>query len=157
MTTAPTLSSFTVATGAWSGVTYSHDSAQDLDNSTMIRKVYEFPASDGAPHRGFALVYYKSTGKQYINVNEGNPTNTDSPDSVENVTQSTGGSSGTAEVEYTTGDTIKMWVSSYGSPLVQVTTDSTWDFTSGGSSGGGSGSGPSQPSASSSKVFHNFW
>ena len=135
MTTAPTVSSITASGGAWSGVQWTHDSSQDVNDANTCMKVYEKPASQQAPNRGFALIYYKTgakAGKQYIHVDEGDPANNDSPNSIENVTQSTGGQSGTAEVEYTTGDAIKMWASSYPQQeLVQVTTDSTWNFTSG--------------------------
>jgi len=166
MNTAPTFSGFTAAgSSTWAGQTWSHDPGQDVDNANEIIKVFEHSTNI---YRGFSLIYYKTgtkAGKQYINVELPNPdhqrhivgnTTFGNPGSVENVTQGTGGQSGTDEVEYAALDEIKMWDPTYQYPLVVITTDSTWDFTSSGS-GAGSGSGPSIPTMPVRKNFSNFW
>ena len=160
MTTAPSVSSITAGgASAWAGAVWNHDSNQDVDDANILMKVFEKTGSNSS--RGFVLIYYKTgakAGKQYVNVNLPNPdNNSGNPGSIENVTQSTGGQSGTDEVEYTTGDQLKFWDPGYQYPLIDITTDATWQFTSGSSSGGGPNPLGNSDEDKPPKVFCNFW
>ena len=148
MTTAPTLESVTAPTGsALAGTTWDREDTE-TENTNDVHAI-SFVHPDYTT-KGFFLVYYKTgpkAGKQFVNCNYDD--NSASPDSMENVTQSTGGqTTSTSEVEYTTGDTLKFWQGNHHIPLLEAVTDSTWNFTGSGSSGS---------STTQTKVFCNFW
>lgn len=154
MTTAPTLQSVTAPVGSGNaGTVWTRDDSE-TENTTDVHAISFVHPSDTT--KGFFLVYYKTgpkAGKQFVNVNYDDNTNV--PDSIENVTQGTGGqTTSTSEVEYTTGDTLRYWQSNYQYALINdVVTDATWNFTSGSGGGGGTGGG----AGSAKKVFCNFW
>ena len=131
MTTAPTLSSFTSPVGSgWAGQTWDHNLGQDVNDANTCEKVFEH-TNPNESDRGITLIYYKTgpkIGKQFVNVNYPSDNN-DNPSSISNVTQGTGGQTGTDEVEYTTGDQLKFWMANYNSPLIDITTTAAWNFT----------------------------
>lgn len=111
---------------AHSSVNYELDTTQNDAYTGYTSRTYEHQANQQNTTAGITFYYDATTAKQYVNVNIVG--NTTSPDYVVNTTTNTGGS-GVSEVEYTTGDVIQTWSSSYSvAPLCIFTTTSAMNF-----------------------------
>lgn len=120
-------------TGSAHSLNYEFDVNQNDAYTGYTSRTYEHPANQQNPTAGITFYYNATTAKQYINVNIVG--NTGSPDYVVNTTTNTGGS-GISEVEYTTGDEIQTWSTSYsGAPLCIFTTTSAMNFVVGSGAG----------------------